>query len=69
MEKIILIIGIFYKIILIIFVEKRLTKLSEEFSNMSDNNIIEWLTSKQVLEWCEDLMFVKKYIEKGEARK
>lgn len=36
---------------------------------MSDNNIIEWLTSKQVLEWCEDLMFVKKYIEKGEARK
>lgn len=40
-----------------------------QFSNMSDKNIVEWFISKQVLEGCEDLMFVKKYIEKGEANK
>lgn len=75
-----------------IFMEKRLTKLSEDFNkvadrcqlvseksigkkqdiqffnqfdNMSDNDIVKWFIPEQDLEWCEDLAFVKSYLQKN----
>lgn len=73
-----------------IFIEGRLTKLSEDFlkiankcqevsakygtkkqdipffkqfERMSDEEIVKWFVPEQDLEWCNDLAFVKRYIE------
>lgn len=75
-----------------IFMEQRLTKLSEDFckiadkcqmvsdksigkkqdiqffsqfNSMSDNDIVKWFIPEQDLEWCEDLAFVKSYLQKN----
>lgn len=40
-----------------------------QFDNMSDNDIVKWFVPELDLSLCEDLAFVKKYIDTAGARK